>query len=107
MKINEQSSSMFPCPWHNIIEIVNSELFCAKITWPLVISYFFLIFVFIFGPDMSFHKTIDPLIIVKVEFLFLNSRTFVKRPYETRHTVAFQTRGCLLLHESNTESSCL
>ena len=31
------------------------------------------------------------------------SQTFVKRPYKTRHILAFQTAGCLLLHESSVE----
>ena len=31
----------------------------------------------------------------------------VRRPYKIRHVLAFQTGGCLLLHESSAESSCI
>ena len=33
--------------------------------------------------------------------------TCVKRPYTTRHILAFQTGGCFLLHESSAKSSAL
>ena len=33
-------------------------------------------------------------------------QTCVKRPYKTDIFLAFQTGGCLLLHESSVESSC-
>ena len=34
-------------------------------------------------------------------------QTCVKRPYKTRHILAFQTVGCLLLNESSAESSIM
>ena len=34
------------------------------------------------------------------------SQTCVKGPITTGHILAFQTGGCLLLHESSAESSC-
>ena len=36
--------------------------------------------------------------------VMIYSQTCVKRPYRTRHILAFQTGGCLLLPESSTES---
>ena len=34
------------------------------------------------------------------------SKTCVKRPDKNKTSLAFQTGGCLLLHESSAESSC-
>ena len=44
------------------------------------------------------------------EHVFVNvkySQTCVKRPYNANIFLAFQTGGCLLLHESSAESSCM
>ena len=35
------------------------------------------------------------------------SQTCIKRLYKTRHILAFQTGGCLLLNESSADSSVL
>ena len=38
-------------------------------------------------------------------FQIMHSQTRLKRPYKTRHVLACQTGGCLLLDESSTERS--
>ena len=35
------------------------------------------------------------------------SQTCVKRPYKIRRILAFEAGGCLLLHDSGAESSCM
>ena len=46
--------------------------------------------------------------IISVQSVYCRySQTCVKRPHKTSIILAFQTGGCLLLHESSAESSCM
>ena len=40
---------------------------------------------------------------IQPEQKYMYGQTCVKRPYTTRHILASQTGGCLLLHESSAE----
>ena len=47
----------------------------------------------------------DTLLVFSSYFICvcIYSQTCVKRPYTLRHILAFQTGGCLMLHESSKE----
>ena len=52
------------------------------------------------------------IIIIKITYIqsvlvfYIYSQTCVKQPYKTIHILAFQTGGCLLLHESSAGAFC-